>query len=259
MIDPSRTLPQVDVDVADLIGNHDQSEGARSMLGRGRAYIWFLGGLAAIVAGFWPSFYGDPASNDVWHTLHGVAATLWVLLLIAQSILIGRSHRQLHERLGWLSAGLFAALIITSSYMVWRELIGPEPFPAVIRQQLVFLDMAFLLLFIAVYSLGLVYRRTRKLHARLMGSTILIGMAPALTRLFGENIPQLHGLAGALPWSLWAVDAILLVAILLEWGRRQITWPFPAMLAAFVAIELGSSWASGATFAGIARASGAPI
>ena len=45
-------------------------------MGRGRSYIWFLAGLLAIVAGFWPSFYGDPARNDVWHIAHGAAATL---------------------------------------------------------------------------------------------------------------------------------------------------------------------------------------
>ncbi len=121
------------------------------MSGRGRSYIWFLAGLAAIVVGFWPSFYGDPLSNDAWHIVHGVAATLWVSLLIAQSLLIGRGNRQLHERLGWLSSGLFATLFVTTSYMIWLELTGPEPFPAVIRQELLFLDITFLLLFIAVY------------------------------------------------------------------------------------------------------------
>ncbi len=229
------------------------------MLGRGRAYVWFLGGFAAIAAGFWPTFYGDPGSNDVWHTLHGIAATLWVILLIAQSLLIGGNNRHLHERLGWLSAGLFAVLLRTSSYMVWIELVGPEPFPAILRQELVFLDVAFLLLFIVVYALGLLFRHNAKLHARLMGSTILIGLGPALARLYGEHLPQLHGLSGALPWALWTIDAILVGAILLELIRRRFTWPFPAILSAFLLIGAGTSWAAGDTFASVARAAGAPI
>ena len=36
------------------------------MTGRGKTCIWFLVGLAAIVAGFWRTFFGDPLSNDVW-------------------------------------------------------------------------------------------------------------------------------------------------------------------------------------------------
>jgi hypothetical protein len=229
------------------------------MLGRGKAYVWFLAGLAAIAAGFWPTFYGDPGSNDVWHTLHGVAATLWVLLLIAQSMLVGRRNYAMHERLGWLSAGLFGVLLTTSGYMVWIETVGREPFAAGLRQELVFLDVAFLLLFIVVYGLGLVFRRKPQLHARLMGSTILIGLGPALGRLYAEHIPQLHGLSGALPWALFTIDATLIVAIVLELRQRRATWPFPAVLAAFVLIGIGIPWATGSSFGAVLRAAGAPI
>jgi hypothetical protein len=229
------------------------------MLGQGKAYVWFLAGLAAIAAGFWPTFYGDPGSNDVWHTVHGVAATLWVILLVAQSVLIGRGSRSLHERLGWTSAALFGVLLVSSGYMVWIELSGREPFPAALRQELVFLDVAFLLLFTAIYAFGLVFRRQPRLHARLMGSTILIGLGPALGRLYGEHIPQLHGLSGALPWSLWTIDTVLIAAILLEVRRHRIAWPFPAVLTAFVLIGLGMSWASSDVFRTVLRAAGAPI
>ena len=88
------------------------------MSGRGRSYILFVAGLAAIVAGFWPRFFGNPLGNDAWHILHGVAATLWVLLLITQSFLIGRGNRRWHERLGWLSLGPFATLLATTGYMI---------------------------------------------------------------------------------------------------------------------------------------------
>ncbi|QYE34787.1 hypothetical protein KZX46_18915 [Polymorphobacter sp. PAMC 29334] len=225
----------------------------------GSAYIFFLAGFAAILAGFWPTFYGDPASNDVWHTLHGIASTLWVVLLVAQSLLIGRRNHRLHERLGWLSLGLFAVLMATSGYMVWVELVGVEPFPRDLRLSLLFLDVMLLLLFVATYGLGLAYRRQRRLHARLMGSTILIGLGPALGRLYGEQIPALHGLAGALPWMFWTIEAVLVVAIVLDLRGGRLAWPFPAMLAAFVAIQLGSDWAAGPTFAALARTAGAPI
>ncbi len=229
------------------------------MFGRDRAYIWFLGGFAVIVAGFWPTFYGDFASNDTWHTTHGIVSTLWVLLLIAQSLLIGRGNRRLHERFGWSSLALFAILMATSGYMVRVELVEINPFPRDLRLELVFLDVAFLALFVLIYGLGLVFRRRPRLHARLMGSTILIGLGPALVRLYGEHIPQLKGLAGALPWTFWTIDAILVVAILLELRRRNATWPFPAMLSAFILIEIGTAWAPGDKFAAVARAAGAPV
>lgn len=229
------------------------------MPGRGKAYIWFLAGFAAILAGFWPTFYGDPATNDVWHTLHGVASTLWVLLLIVQSFLIGRGNCRLHQRLGWSSLALFALLLVTSAYMVRVELVGAEPFPRELRLQLVFLDVTFLALFTLLYGTGLAFRRRPRLHARLMGSTILIGMGPALARLYAERIPQVKDLSGALPLTFWTIDAILVVAILFELSRRKATWPFPAMLGAFVLIEIGMSWAPGYRFTAIARAAGAPV
>ncbi len=229
------------------------------MLRRGRAYIWFLAGLAAIIVGFWPSFYGDPLSNDAWHTVHGIAATLWVLLLISQSLLIGRGSRKLHERFGWLSLGLFVVLFVTTSYMIWVELTGPEPVPAAIRQELVFLDVTFLILFVAIYALGLAYRRTPRLHRRLMGSTILIGLGPALGRLYAENFPALHGLSGGLSLTMWTIEAITVAAIFLAIRRGQSSRPFPALLVVFLLIQLGMDWSKGPVFASLLRSVGTPI
>jgi len=229
------------------------------MAKRGRAYIWFLIGLAAIVAGFWRTFFGDPFSNDAWHIVHGVASTLWVFLLIAQSLLVGRGYHRLHRRLGWASLGLVVTLVGSSCYMVWIELRGDPDFPRDLRLSLVFLDVGFLALFIAAYAAGLWFRRNRALHARLMGSTILIGLGPALGRLYAQQIPAAHGLAGALTWALWTIEAVLALAILLELRNDRVRWPFPTMLAMFLAIQVGAVWATGDTFAGLARAVGAPI
>jgi hypothetical protein len=92
-----------------------------------------------------------------------------------------------------------------------------------------------------------------------MGSTILIGLGPALGRLYAQQIPALHGLAGGLTWTFYTIETVLVIAILLELLGKRLSWPFPAMLAAFVAIQAGSVWATGDSFAAIARAAGAPI
>lgn len=229
------------------------------MAKRGGAYIWFLAGLAAIIAGFWRTFFGDPLSNDFWHTAHGIVSTLWVILLITQSLLVGRGQHRWHRRLGWASLGLVVILVGTSSYMVWIELVGDPDFPRDLRLSLTFLDIGFLLMFVGAYAAGLWFRRERKVHARLMGSTILIGLGPALARLYAQQIPAAHGLAGALTWALWTIEAILVVAILFDLRRGRRLWPFPVMLVAFVTIQAGTVWATGDTFAAIARGAGAPV
>ncbi len=229
------------------------------MARRGNAYIWFLVGLAAIVAGFWRTFFGDPLSNDFWHIIHGVASTLWVILLIAQSLLVGRGLHRWHRRLGWISLALIAVLIATSIYMVRIELTGDPDFPRDLRLSLVFLDIGFLTLFVAAYGSGLWFRRHRQLHARLMGSTVLIGLGPALGRLYAQRIPAVHGLSGALTWAFWTIELVLALAIFIDLRGGRLWWPFPSMLAAFALIQLGSVWATGDQFAAIARAAGAPV
>ncbi len=228
------------------------------MLGRGRSYVWLLAGLLAIIAGFWPSFYGDPLGNDAWHIAHAIAATLWVVLLITQSLLIGRGNRQLHERLGWLSLGLFATLFATTCYMMWVELTGPQPFPAVVRQALLFLNVTFLTLFVVLYASGIAFRRTRRLHTRLMGSTILIGLGPALVRLYGHQIPALDT-PGSVILTFATIEIILVAAIVIAFRHDRHVRPFPEILVAFVLIQAGLPWATGPTFAGVLRALGSPI
>jgi hypothetical protein len=229
------------------------------MAKQGQAYIWFLIGLAAIVAGFWRTFFGNPLSNDFWHIAHGVASTLWVVLLIAQSLLVGRGDHLWHRRVGWASLGLVATLVGTSSYMVWIELTGDPDFPRDLRLSLVFLDIGFLVLFVAAYGAGLLLRHDRRLHSRLMGSTILIGLGPALGRLYAQQIPAAHGLSGALTWAFWTIEAVLVIAILFELRRGRPLWPFPTMLVAFASIQVGSVWATGSQFAAFARLAGAPV
>ncbi|MBA2935419.1 hypothetical protein HZF05_15135 [Sphingomonas sp. CGMCC 1.13654] len=229
------------------------------MAERGKAWIGFLIGLAAIVAGFWKTFIGDPLSNDRWHTLHGIVSLLWVVLLITQSLLIRGGRHGLHRQLGWASLALVVLLLGSSSYMVYVETVGDPDFPRDLRLTLIFLDVVFLLLFAVIYGLGLAFRRRRRLHARLMGSTILIGLGPALGRFYAEYVPAAHGLAGGLRWTMWTIEAVLVVAILLELRQGRPLWPLPAMLGVFVALQVGMGWATGDSFAAIARAAGAPV
>src|ERR1700712_842688 len=60
------------------------------------------------------------------------------------------------------------------------------------------------------------------------------GMRPALGRLYAQHIPQLKGLSGGLSLTMWTIDGILVVAILIAARKGRTTQPFPALLAIFV-------------------------
>jgi hypothetical protein len=72
-----------------------------------------------------------------------------------------------------------------------------------------------------------------------MGSTILIGLGPALVRLYAQYLPQSWGMSGAVLLTSGTIEAILVVAIVLAFRRRQSLRPFLGLLAAFVLIQIG--------------------
>ncbi|WCT73885.1 hypothetical protein PQ455_01235 [Sphingomonas naphthae] len=220
------------------------------------AYLWFLLAFAVILAGFWPSFFSQPAGNDAAHAAHGLFATLWLILLVAQSALIRARRRALHRRIGWASIGLAVLLVATSLNLVRIMLADPAGFPIWLRLTLAYIDLTTITLFVGLYAAAILWRRDRVVHSRLAGSTVLVAMIPALGRFYGMNYP-VGGLPGALDPSFWTVEVILLVAVLLDWRGGRLRWPFPVALAAFVAIHLTYPIGSqSAAFAVLARAMG---
>jgi hypothetical protein len=210
--------------------------------------------IAVTFAGFFPSFFSNPASLDALHLVHGVSSFGWLLLVLAQASLIRLRKFAWHRAIGWSSLALFAILVVTSWQMVGIMLSGASGMPFELAKLLAFSDLATLPLFVVLYAGALWMRRDRHVHSRLVSSTVLVGMIPALGRLLAGTIPALGGLAGALHLTYWLVLAILAVAIVADWRARRLRWPFPfgfawfAMTYAVLFPLSASSW-----FDGIAR------
>jgi len=67
--------------------------------------------------GFAPTFYlrGSFAQSRPMSVLlhvHGVVFSAWVSFFLVQTLLIERGSRRLHQRLGWVGAGIAAAMVI---------------------------------------------------------------------------------------------------------------------------------------------------
>lgn len=227
-----------------------------------KLYWLFVAAFVVTFAGFWPSFFSGTAGLGVVRILHGVVATSWMLLVIVQAWLIerpGPTPRRLHRRLGWTSLAFAAALVVTGLMVVHRMLADPDGLPSSLRLTLAWIDLWSLLAFTLLYAGALARRRDRAVHARLMGSTVLVGLIPALGRVFAHYVPGIAGLPGALHPSFWVVEAVLVLLILrdLRAGRRRT--PFAAVLAVFVAIELTMFPAAGfVPYISLARLLGYP-
>jgi len=72
-------------------------------------YVLFV--LVVIAVGFWPSYFAKWADVPWQFHAHGVAASLWVTLVLAQSILVHKDQLPLHRSVGKASLFLFPFLI----------------------------------------------------------------------------------------------------------------------------------------------------
>ena len=72
---------------------------------RAHLAVWLLIGLTVVA--LWPG-YLSRLGTSVWqHHFHGVTALAWMLLLLAQSVLIDRGDRVRH---GWLGRAMVVAV-----------------------------------------------------------------------------------------------------------------------------------------------------
>jgi hypothetical protein len=67
--------------------------------------------IAVIVAGFWPSYFAKWGSVPWQFHAHGVAASLWVLMVLAQSLTAHKDQFPIHRAVGKSSLFLFPFLI----------------------------------------------------------------------------------------------------------------------------------------------------
>ena len=213
---------------------------ALSMPVTGRSYRhahwYFTAALGAIVAGFWPSFFRPLGAGDFAHSLHGVTATLWVVVLIAQSMLMSRGLVRWHRRVALVARVLLPVLVVSGFQMVAVMFSNPE-MPPFLPPLLAFIDLPSMLFLLALVSLALRNLRTPAAHKRFMSATVLLGFPPALTRLYARVLAPDVGFMGALHLSFVTVEVILAVLILADRRAGERRLAYPLSMAFFVAIH----------------------
>jgi hypothetical protein len=201
-------------------------------------YLAFVLAFAVTLFGFFPSFTGGMGPLDPMRLVHGGLATIWMAMLVVQAWLIGHGHTRWHRWIGRSSLVIAPALVI-SAFVVVTDMLGPKShFDVPLRLTLAWIDVWSLALFSALYILAIAKRRTMFLHSRFMASTVFVALPPALGRAYGMNIPDLGGLAGALPPSYWTIEAVLVGLILWDGFRGRWLTPWWVTLVATVAIHL---------------------
>lgn len=201
------------------------------------AHWFFALALSAIVAGFWPSFFRPLGAGDVAHSLHGVTATLWVVALIVQSLLIRHGLVTWHRRVA-RGALLVLPLFVWSALQMVAVMFANPDMPPFLPPLLAFIDLPSVGFLLALVGLGLANVRTPAAHKRFMAATVLLGMPPALTRLYARLFAPSVDFMQALHASFVTVELALIALIVCDVRAGERRLAYPLSLAFFAVVHV---------------------
>ena len=168
---------------------------------------WYLLALFPLAGlAFWQGYLSQIRTASFEFHAHGVTATLWLLLLIAQSWTIHHGHRQAHRAVGTASLTLFPLFLAAGTGifigMARRFVDGTSPFHSMYAARLAWLDVVAVAGVAYFFYEGLRQRRKVHPHSRYMLATAIFLLPPILGRLS----PILPPLAIAGPQDFWKLE-----------------------------------------------------
>src|SRR3954447_23457345 len=211
-----------------------------------RAYLYMLGVIAVIIVGFWPSYFAVSGNVPWQFHAHGVAASLWVTLVAAQS---WTAHRKpqlpLHRAVGMASLFLFPFLIAGLAAITTvqaKNWIEGEPLHLLYGPGFLTGTMVAMAAYVTVFYRALKYRRKVWVHAGYMLSTPLILFESPFSRAASFVVPafKVSGpqdfphIMASIQWSC-ALELLVIAVIWLRVGERA--KPF-LVTAGFIVVEM---------------------
>jgi hypothetical protein len=204
--------------------------------------VFFVVFSTAVLVAFWPSYFSRLGSQSSYHPhAHGIAMTLWCLMLVTQAALIKINGRRLHRQLGWASLVLVPCIVAATLNFVHFRVAGVT---AISDGLLYFLALIVnaLVAFVVLYGLAIHHRRNRGVHARYMLSTIFPLFTPVTDRLIGANFtslaayaPTIGGAAVVPVFGFALADLIVLGLLVWDWRINRRLDVFPIVLAILLA------------------------
>ena len=199
------------------------------------AHYYVLAVMAVIAAGFWPSYFAVWGSVPWQFHAHGVAASIWVAMVAAQSWTAHHRRLPLHRAVGksslllfpFLIAGLAAIIDLTAKGYV----AGDNPVRMMFGGSFLAGLALAIAAYVTVYYRALKYRRKVWLHSGYMLTTPLILFESPFGRILNGFMPGLairgpDDLPLIMPAILWSM-ALELAIVAAIWLRyRDKATPF---------------------------------
>ncbi len=194
---------------------------------------------------FWTSYYGKLTEDmAAAKHLHGIAMTLWCLMLIGQALLIRLKKNKLHKFTGKLAYVIAPLIVITGAHLAQITVHDMEPGTSLYYYWIALMFIS-LIVFAVLYGLSMWYRKNPLTHARYMVCTIFPLFTPITDRLiykyFQELIPIVPVLEGMPLVQLIGfalADTLLITLLIWDWRAHKRLDVFPVVMLAMGLFQL---------------------
>ncbi|MEQ1909262.1 MAG: hypothetical protein ABMA15_10595 [Vicinamibacterales bacterium] len=198
------------------------------------ALLLALAGLA-----FWPTYFSVLGTTRWPFHAHAIASTLWMLVLLAQSISIHSRRRPLHRQLG-TAIFLLVPLFTAATAMMFQTLMSSGTgFAGQMGARILVMEGPVLILFPWFAYQALRHRRNPWLHGGWLLATPLMLVLSIVTRLDPGEYTTWFAAADDVPgrFGVQVATASLLVLMSCSWLYRQAKGrSAPAVTMAIVAL-----------------------
>jgi hypothetical protein len=201
-----------------------------------RSPIYFALALLAVVVGFFPSYFGRLGQTDALHHLHGITATIWMVMLVGQSWLARVRKISLHRLVGKISLVIAPLFVVSGLLMVRAMLMSESGFNRAFGVRLAFVDILTVVGFGAAYALAIYHRREIALHARYMAVTAVLALPPALARALGHWGPGINSFEAAFHGGYLLTELIVVALLVHDYRAGKIRPPY-LLLGAVLGLE----------------------
>lgn len=196
---------------------------------------WFACFFLFAVWAFWPSYFSHPLTQpEIRLHTHGIAMTLWCVMLISQAYLIRKGLKQTHRLVGKASYALVPFIVFATINLVHFRMKGSAGQLSNVSLYFTALMLNAVVVFMVLYGLAIYHRRRAPLHARYMVCTAFPLFTPITDRLIFNHFPPVVSLVPVLDGSpmvqvvgFLLADVLLLVLAVWDWrvNRRKDAFP----------------------------------
>jgi hypothetical protein len=185
--------------------------------------------LLVIMTGFWASYFGASDPIPLAFHVHAISSMTWLVLLIAQQVVIQRRANELHRWLGRASFVLFPFLIFGFVMIInltaGHFAAGDGPVTMALGPSFGIGMGIAIIGYLTLFYLALKHRRNVKLHAGYMLATPLILFESPFSRVMGDYLPWMNVIGSEFPQAILDTiaisDAMVGVFALVLWARNR--------------------------------------